>query len=241
MSSKYNMRFFPAYTVPPQILQHQFQKVDDFEWIDMISGTKAPKSNILLNAYYQRAEVLYANRDLVKGFMDENDIFNGQDIFASIFKDVQVDPEVVVVHLRLDDFNFQNGSNVVDPQFFIEEIKATKKDKVVFIVDKMQRQNELRYIKKIIDNCAGIKVKLQQGSLLEDWNTLRCAPHVISSNSSYAWTACFFGKICNPSKQVVYPETSFYGHQNFSLVDENNNEVDGWKNVKVKTVDYMKF
>jgi hypothetical protein len=191
---------------------------------------------ICLNEYYQRADIFQNYQSFILESLTDTVVFNQQMRFCDLFQDIEVPSEdTVVVHLRLDDFNFQGSSNVVDPQFFITQIKESNCKHVILVVDKLKYQGEINYINKIRAETQGVTYHMQQKSVLEDWNLLRVAPYVISSNSSFAWTACFIGKCQSQKKRVVYPMTYFYGHQDFACRDW-----EGWSNVDAKKVDFMK-
>ncbi len=52
---------------------------------------------------------------------------------------------------------------------------------------------------------------------MNDWNTIRCAKSVISSNSSFCWIACFLGMIMNKKEKIIFPNTRHYDEQLFNI------------------------
>jgi hypothetical protein len=154
-------------------------------------------------------------------------------IFKDIFKDVKVLDNIVVVHLRLDDYNFQEEANIVSPSFYIEEIKKSKRKNVLIVVDKMRYLEEQKYINIILKGCEGCSFNIQQSDLLDDWNTLRCSSYTISSNSSFSWIACFFGMLSFKNSMYIYPNTGFYKEQKFDI------EYNNFKSYNVKKINYM--
>lgn len=227
--------------LPPPANGKQPYFLSDNEFANFMLSSSKETANyqgkcICLNEYYQRADIFQQHISFVLDSLKDTLLFNQQMRFCDLFQDVSIpSTDTVVVHLRLDDFNFQGTSNVVDPQFFITQIKESKCKHVILVVDKLRYQGEIKYINKITESTPGVSYHMQQKSVLEDWNLLRVAPYVISSNSSFAWTACFIGKSQTPSKRVVYPLTFFYGHQDFACKDW-----EGWTNVEVKRIDFMK-
>ena len=191
---------------------------------------------ICLNEYYQRADIFQQHIPFILQSLKDTAVFNHQIRFCDLFVQMQVpDENTLVVHLRLDDFNFQGSSNVVDPQFFIDQIKESHCKQVILVVDKLKYEGEVNYVNKIVNQTPDVSYSFHQKSVLEDWNLLRVAPYVISSNSSFAWTACFIGKCQHPQKRVIYPLTHFYGHQDFACKDW-----EGWNNVEATRFDFMK-
>ena len=168
--------------------------------------------------------------------------------FDKLFVPVEIKKEICVVHFRLDDFNFQSNDgtgNIVHPSFYINEINNCDSSitTILIIVDKCKYEPEQKYIQKIVEKCnefatnKGIKRNflIQQGNILEDWNTIRCAKKVIASNSTFCWTACFFGWCCNNDTQIVYPNTNFYSHQYFQIQQPR------WRSEDVQRINFLNF
>ena len=197
--------------------------------------------SVFFHGYFQRGEILVQYKDVVVESMQSNLKFNQQIHFRDLFVPLQIPPDVCIIHLRLDDFNFQHTSNVVHYDFYIEQIEIAAKmhsyDKFAIIVDKPKLDGERKYLQKLTDalQTRGLQYHLHSGQVIEDWNLLRVASYVISSNSTFAFMACLYGLFVNPSKRVVYPQTGHYPHQMFAI------ELEGWKNVDVSCIDFMKI
>ena len=230
-----------ALVLPPPAKGKDSTIIDDDTWQTYLTcDTPVFASRSLhLNAYYQRAKVFYKYREWIDQWWNDTSLFNQQMRYCDIFgfPPKTINPVTLVIHLRLDDFNFQDGkSNCVDPAFFITQVHKSNKTHAFIVVDRIRYQGEATYIQTIVKGCPNVSFTLQQGSLLDDWNMLRCAPYVISSNSSFAWTACFLGKIQDASKVVVYPLTHFYDSQDFAIDDW-----EGWRNEEATCIDFTKY
>jgi hypothetical protein len=189
--------------------------------------------NIYLQGYFQHAQLLFDNKDYLwsKNFQSTEDKVNKSYKVSEIFQQIEVPEDVVVVHLRLDDFiHDQYNANIVDPKFYVEQILQSNKNQVWIVCDVHKNTNEQKYVDYIAKHCPQCVFTFKSADLLTDWNTVRCASYVISSNSTFAWLACFFN---DRAKVIVYPETHMYAHQRLVV----NNQV--WKTIeKVKRVNY---
>ena len=210
------------------------------------------KANIYLKGYFQRGNVFLRHPEWLLETIQSTFQFVPQLPIKQLFQpcSIAMSPSTAVVHLRLSDFNYQGQSNIVDPMFYVTEMKLAidqhNIDSFLVVVDKITLQGESKYMNKLsqlltanIDEIASGRVKLQllSGSVLEDWNTIRCAPYVISSNSTYAFTACLYGMLDTTDveggvKRVVYPQTYFYPQQQFDIL------LDGWRNVDVQRINF---
>jgi hypothetical protein len=197
-------------------------KIDDKRWVHLMENDSILEDgNYVLEGYFQRGDIFLKYKDKIHDLINSEYSLYHNLKFKDIFKNINIDKEAIVVHLRLDDFNFQGReSNIVDPSFFIKEIKNSGKTNVILVIDKLRYTGEQKYIKLIIDGCKDVKFTIQQSDILYDWNTLRCSNYTISSNSSFAWIACFFGMV-NKDAKFIYPNTGFYKEQKFNIQTEN--------------------
>jgi hypothetical protein len=197
-------------------------KIDDKRWVHLMENDSILEDgNYVLEGYFQRGDIFLKYKDKIHDLINSEYSLYDNLKFKDIFKNISVDNSAIVVHLRLDDYNFQGDeSNIVAPSFYIEEIKNSGKTKVILVVDKLRYMEEQKYIKVIIEGCKGVEFTIQQADILHDWNTLRCSNYTISSNSSFAWVACFFGMV-NKDAKFIYPNTGFYKDQKFNIQTEN--------------------
>jgi hypothetical protein len=196
-------------------------KIDDKKWVHLMENDSILEDgNYVLDGYFQRGDIFLKYKDKIHELINSEYKLYDNLKFKDIFKNISIDKETLVLHLRLDDYNFQEEANVVDHRFYIEEIKNSGKNKVLIVVDKLRYMQEQKYIKNIIDGCKGIEFNIQQSDILSDWNTLRCSSYTISSNSSFAWVSCFFGML-NKDAKFIYPNTGFYKDQKFNIQTEN--------------------
>lgn len=212
--------------------------VKDEEWVwAMTCG--APDEwkhrDLYLDGFFQRGDLWLPHTDFILSLMNEHntDVVSDHMSVASLIQPGNVDAQgvdTVAVHLRLGDFNHDGtNANIVDVQFFVDEVIKSRRRTVLIVVDAIRSLIDLQYIMTL---CTRItphvsSIRFQTGPLLEDWNTLRNASYLISSNSSFAWVAAFF----NPQGIVVYPDTHFYPEQTFSI------DKPGWRCERVQTVD----
>jgi hypothetical protein len=232
--------------VPPNTF-----KVSDDDWDEwmrdkQLSAKQLKKlvdahEHVFLDGYFQRGDVLLRYKQLLIDVMRSSFLFVPDLEFKQLFVQIPVPADIGVIHLRLSDFNFQGTTNVVDPQFYIDEINKARTthniQKFLIVVDKLHMQGEKNYVDLLVKSCKDVQFMFHSSSILNDWNVLRCAPYVISSNSSFAFTACLYGMIyltdvAGSVKRVVYPLTGFYPHQTFGV------EMENWTNVDVKKIDY---
>jgi hypothetical protein len=149
---------------------------------------------------------------------------------------MEVPSDVVVVHIRLDDFIHEgHNSEIIHPNFYINELKKfTSPTNCWIVIDELKNEYEKNYINYIIKQCDLIQFELKQSSLLDDWNTIRNASYVISSNSTYSWTACYFN---DKAKTIVYPCSN--NNPNSTQVLKMFDSV--WRTEFVDTIDYRTF
>lgn len=217
--------------------QNEGIKIDDNRWVELMEKDNIilEDNNYLLDGYFQRGDIFLKYKDCILSLINSNFPLYNNLPFKNIFTNIDnIDQNTVVVHLRLDDFNFQDGkSNVVIPSFYINEIKKSNKSNVLIVVDKLRYNQEKKYVGLIIKECKDLSIKIQQGSLLQDWNTIRCSNYVISSNSSFSWIASFFGSLLNKNSTFIFPHTGFYQSQLFNI------NTDNFYSYNVDTVNFM--
>jgi hypothetical protein len=92
----------------------------------------------------------------------------------------------VVLHLRLDDF--QAAKQVLHPRIYLEELRTQKgDDPLTIVIQKPTKPEEHVYI-AMFDS---LRPTVISSSVLEDHATLRRAKRLMTSNSTFAWTAAF--------------------------------------------------
>jgi len=166
---------------------------------------KLKNNNIYLTDYYQRSEVYRINniRELLLNIVNDSNNFNkiiGKnnltigDIMNNNYK-MPTNNELVI-HIRLDDFFTTGDGEVLNPEYYLSSIneicnKYNNIDTLTIVVDKL-RNNDEKYVKYLIQNCPQhLNIKLHQKSIFEDFNYLRTAKYLISSNATFSWIASY--------------------------------------------------
>ena len=100
-------------------------------------------------------------------------------------------PDDIVVHIRLGDF--KAAGLIIDPAVTLQVVRAmrakTPAARVIIVSEKPQTEAEDHYLRLFEE----FSPQLQHGDELEDFVTLRDAPRLVCSNSTFAWLAAFFG------------------------------------------------
>lgn len=129
----------------------------------------------------------------------------------------------LIVHLRLDDFNHSGNatSNIINVQDMICIIKKTKMKNIRIVVDTLKTIHEKKYVETIKHECSlnGEIITVQHSSIVDDFNTLRHAYYLITSNSTFAWIAAFL------NKNILYCwvcDTKYYNHAQLETIGEHS-------------------
>lgn len=203
-------------------------EVDEEKFNEIISKkeyrTSAIEDNIYVIGFFQTQDWLTLHRDYIQSlFIEENmDRINDDYTISSIVKHVSkikpVRDDILIVHLRLDDF-FHNAHNseVIHPKSIIDEInKIEGINKVMFISDTLKKPWELAYVNHLtysLKNSIAIS-----NSLLTDFGLLYKAKNIMLCRSTLGWSA---GILSTENKRNWFPLNEDFKHQTVNRLNEN--------------------
>ena len=144
--------------------------------------------DIYLNGYFQTAEIYLHLRPWLRSLftLDNTDLLRYGVRVCHLMSAKGVDVEGLTLHLRLDDF--QEANQVLHPKIYLDCIRNLT-EPLTIVVQKPTKQEESFYL-AMFDSFKPIVIS---SSVLEDHATLRRAKKLITSNSTFAWTAAFLG------------------------------------------------
>ena len=146
--------------------------------------------DIYLDGYFQSDDIYLHFRPFLRSlFTTENtDLLRYGVRICDLMKAQGVATEGTVLHLRLDDF--QAAKQVLNPRVYLERLRLRNQNEPLTIVmQKPTKQEEEVYV-AMFDS---LRPTLISSTALEDHATLRRAKRLMTSNSTFAWTAAFLG------------------------------------------------
>lgn len=199
-------------------------EVDEEQFNEIISNKGSIEGNIYVIGFFQTQQWLTLHREYIQTlFTEENmDRINDDYTISSIVKHVSkikpVRDDILIVHLRLDDF-FHNAHNseVIHPKSIIEEInKIEGINKVMFISDTLKKPWELSYVNHLtysVKNSIAIS-----NSLLTDFGLLYKSRNLMLCRSTLGWIA---GILSTENKRNWFPLNEDFKHQTVNSLNEN--------------------
>ena len=199
-------------------------EVDEEKFNEIISNKGSIEGNIYVIGFFQTQEWLTLHKEYIQTlFTEENmDRINDDYTISSIVKHVSkikpVRDDILIVHLRLDDF-FHNAHNseVIHPKSIIEEInKIEGINKVMFISDTLKKPWELSYVNHLtysVKNSIAIS-----NSLLTDFGLLYKSRNLMVCRSTLGWIA---GILSTENKRNWFPLNEDFKHQTVNKLNEN--------------------
>jgi len=200
-------------------------EVDDEKFNEIISDKNSSiEGDIYVVGFFQTQDWITLYRDYIQClFTEENmDRINDNYTISRIVKHVNtikpIRDDILIVHLRLDDF-FHNAHNseVVHPKSIIDEInKIEGINKVMFISDTLKQPWELSYVNHLtysVKNSIAIS-----NSLLTDFGLLYKAKNIMLCRSTLGWIA---GILSTENKRNWFPANNDFKHQTVNKLNEN--------------------
>jgi hypothetical protein len=200
-------------------------EVDDEKFNEIISNKGSSiEGDIYVVGFFQTQDWITLYRDYIHSlFTEENmDRINEDYTISRIVKHVNtikpVRDDILIVHLRLDDF-FHNAHNseVIHPKSIIDEInKIEGINKVMFISDTLKKPWELSYVNHLtysVKNSIAIS-----NSLLTDFGLLYKAKNIMLCRSTLGW---FAGILSTENKRNWFPTNNDFKHQTVNKLNEN--------------------
>lgn len=145
------------------------------------------KRDIYLNGYFQTADMFLYYRPWLRSLFttDNTDLLHYGLRVCDLMKAEGVATDGIVLHLRLDDF--QAAKQVLHPRVYLKELRG--EGPLTIVMQKPTKHEEEFYV-ALFDSLRPIVIS---SSVLEDHATLRRAKRLMTSNSTFAWTAAFLG------------------------------------------------
>lgn len=202
-------------------------EVDEEKFNEIISKNipgYSIEGNVYVIGFFQTQDWITLHREYIQTlFTEENmDRINDDYTISSIVKHVSkikpVRDDILIVHLRLDDF-FHNAHNseVIHPKSIIEEInKIEGINKVMFISDTLKKPWELSYVNHLtysVKNSIAIS-----NSLLTDFGLLYKSRNLMLCRSTLGWIA---GILSTENKRNWFPLNEDFKHQTVNKLNEN--------------------
>lgn len=182
------------------------------------------EGNIYVVGFFQTQDWLTLYKDYIQSLFTEenmdriNDDYTISDIVKHISKIKPLRDDILIVHLRMDDF-FHNAYNseVIHPKSIIEEInKIEGINKIMFISDTLKKPWELSYVNHLtysVKNSIAIS-----NSLLTDFGLLYKAKNLMLCRSTLGWIA---GILSTENKRNWFPLNEDFKHQTVNKLNEN--------------------
>ena len=158
------------------------------------------RRDIYLNGYFQMADIFLHYRPWLRSlFTTENtDLLRYGLRVCDLMKAEGVLTEGTVLHLRLDDF--QAAKQVLHPRVYLEELRLLNAP-LTIVMQKPTKPEEDMYV-ALFDS---LHPTVISSSVLEDHATLRRAKRLMTSNSTFAWTAAFLGNAEGEEGRFIVP------------------------------------
>jgi hypothetical protein len=186
--------------------------VTDQHWNQMRQAASLPlhQHDVLLYGFFQTMDVYRIYREPLKRLIvaGNNDPINAHVSVSDLCQITAApDPTEVVVHLRLDDY-IQDGrnSNIVHPAFYqaiLDKIAVGRP--VTIVCDQLRHEWEHAYVASF----SRYRPKVFTSDLISDFNYLRQATTIVSSNSTFSYLASFL----SDAAEIYLPWTNFYKEQ----------------------------
>jgi hypothetical protein len=200
-------------------------EIDDEKFNEIISNKGSSiEGDIYVVGFFQTQNWITLYREYIQSlFTEENmDRINDDYTISRIVKHVNtikpVRDDILIVHLRLDDF-FHNAHNseVIHPKSIIDEInKIEGINKVMFISDTLKKSWELSYVNHLtysVKNSIAIS-----NSLLTDFGLLYKAKNIMLCRSTLGWIA---GILSTENKRNWFPANNDFKHQTVNKLNES--------------------
>ena len=151
------------------------------------------KGDMYLQGYFQYSESLVQSRPYLLSRLatDTTPIsMNGTTMreFLEAPTPIAIDPEDIVLHVRLADFI--GGNLVIDPAPQIAILRQARYNRLIIVCTKPKTDAETNYLKLFEE----FHPVLQHGTELEDFAVLRSAKRILVTNSTFSWFAAFLGE-----------------------------------------------
>jgi hypothetical protein len=149
-------------------------------------------SDIYMAGYFQDSVPLVKHRHMIlERFHNDTTVISqgGYTLkeFATAPPPITLDPDDLVIHIRMGDF--AREGLLIDPAPQLAIIRKEIRSRLIIVCAKPKTEGEQNYL-KFFEEFHPI---LQHGTELEDFSVLRCASRIIVSNSTFSWLAAFMG------------------------------------------------
>jgi hypothetical protein len=160
--------------------------MEEGEWL---ANHPLKQRDICANGFFQKADLYIHFRPWLRSLFttDNTDLLRYDVRVCDLMAAKGIDTCGTVLHLRLDDF--QAAKQVLHPRVFLTKLLEANTP-LTIVVQKPTKPEEWFYL-AMFDSP---RPTLISSSVLEDHATLRRARRLMTSNSTFAWTAAFLGE-----------------------------------------------
>lgn len=200
----YFLKFSKIEIVEPEELYNNILICDDNLWTQMypflecfsdaipLKYKRMMEVSLYMYQYFQDSVPLIKYRNMIRErFATESSVISNAGYTASQFATAEcpipLEPDDVVLHVRLSDFELANL--VIDPVPQIKILRELKPKRLIIVCAAPKTDAEKNYLLFFEE----FKPVFQHGTELEDFAVLRCANRIIVSNSTFSWFAAFLG------------------------------------------------
>jgi hypothetical protein len=188
-------------------------------------------TDIVMIGYFQNSIVMKDYRDYLKSLFNKE---NSEVINDTVKTDQVIKPlsftaglNDLVMHIRLDDYATNGGSDIFSPQQLLEIIKDINYEKLYIVCDKLRYDWEVKYITYF----RHLNPILIQNSMLDDFNFIVNANKILLSASTFSYIAAFLSN----ASEIHIPYNTFYPQQNMDSFGPECKVYKGMKFWKVGT------
>lgn len=196
--------------------------VDDYTWYRWSQDKSIlGHTDIFLNGFFQRLDILYPYRDYIKSLfhVDNHEWINSavrvSDIARNYDEIESPSDDEIVMHVRMGDFiHDQYNAHILHPEYYTQILdKIHTGGKFTIVCDSLKNPTEEEYIRQFDKYSA----EFRSTTMIGDFNYIRKAKRIICSNSTYAFMASFLGD----PKEIYMAWTNFYKEQALYPFTEN--------------------
>jgi hypothetical protein len=231
-SKLFTIKFNHTYVSKNDFSCDDFIIVNDDNIYDFLENKgNISNNNIILRGYFQKSDLFvnYKTELTEKIFNTNNNDYWQVDNNTLYLKDyiinskhnINLNPEDIVVSLRLDDFIQLpcKTSDIIPPQYYIEILNSLKikNQKVYIVCDKIKYDWEIKYI-EYFKNWNPILI---QSTLINDIALMRDCKILLHSNSSLCWIISF---LSDKNTRIIPCLPKIYMNQNQKLNKINEND-----------------
>lgn len=190
------------------------------EWFDLFKIEELDGKDLIFDGFFQRFFMFNVFKNYIRTLIHPsnheyiNSTIRVSDIANMSMIKINRPSNEIVMHIRLDDYCGSGfNSNIVSYEYYENFILKYPNHHITIICDVLRTDNENKYFSHLIKYP---NVFLHQKSLLEDFTYLMNSEFVISSNSTFAYTALLIGK----AKKAFFPKNNAHINQEITNIKD---------------------